>query len=656
MNAPQHLVAPANDCAAREWFTAAELAELALPGLPADKRSLNRRARDERWQSRCDLAGQPLARPRSGRGGGIEFHVSLLPGAARIELAARGIAAGPAPDSPVEPPEASAWRWYEAQSGKTKAEAQFRASVIAEIDLLTQAGMTRSAAVAEASRRHGRSRATVWNWLGLVSGIAPSDRLPALAPRHQGGGKEADIDPELWTIFKSDYLRPEEPTLASCYDRTAEIARERGLSVPSKSAFRRRFEREVPEAVRVLRRKGPEALRRSIPGQRRTVDHLHALEIVNVDGHTFDIAVEAPGTRERVRPVMVAVQDVMSSKILGYCLDLSENSIQTQIAFRQVFENYGIPKAVLLDNGRAFASMRISGGSKTRFRNKVKDDEPTGVLIALSINPKWALPYRGQSKPIERAFRDMCDRIAKHPRAHGCYVGNSVVNKPHNYGKRALPWDEFVALVATGVAEHNSRAGRRGRHYSGRSFDDVFAESYAVAPIRKATPEQLRLALLTSRQVTVNRATGEIALFGNRYWSPAMDEHKGQKVTVRFDPENLHAPIFLYDLAGRYLLTAELLEDNGFDSEAGAKASAKRLADYRKLARRKTEMEMLIEGGELAALQPERMQAPPPEAKVVGMVRPRGRVAAALKPEPQVGDAAVDRIRRAIALRVVEDE
>ena len=42
------------------WFTAAELAELALPGLPADKRSLNRRARDEGWQYRLDGEGKVL--------------------------------------------------------------------------------------------------------------------------------------------------------------------------------------------------------------------------------------------------------------------------------------------------------------------------------------------------------------------------------------------------------------------------------------------------------------------------------------------------------------------------------------------------------------------------------------------------------------------
>ncbi len=75
----------------RDWFTAAELAELALPGLPADKRSINRRAQEERWSVRHDTNGELLVRPRAGRGGGMEFHVALLPPEARLELSRRGL-------------------------------------------------------------------------------------------------------------------------------------------------------------------------------------------------------------------------------------------------------------------------------------------------------------------------------------------------------------------------------------------------------------------------------------------------------------------------------------------------------------------------------------------------------------------------------------
>lgn len=63
---------------AREWFTPAELADLALPGLPADKRSINRRAQEERWSMRTDASGELLVRPRAGRGGGVESASSTM--------------------------------------------------------------------------------------------------------------------------------------------------------------------------------------------------------------------------------------------------------------------------------------------------------------------------------------------------------------------------------------------------------------------------------------------------------------------------------------------------------------------------------------------------------------------------------------------------
>jgi hypothetical protein len=42
--------------------------------------------------------------------------------------------------------------------------------------------------------------------------------------------------------------------------------------------------------------------------------------------------------------------------------------------------------------------------------------------------------------------------------------------------------------------------------YRGRSFDEVFADSYASAPIGKATDEQLRMALLAADQKLVKPA------------------------------------------------------------------------------------------------------------------------------------------------------
>ena len=356
------------DRAPSEWFTAAELAQLALPGLPTDKRGINRLAADEGWASRVDLERKPLARPRKGRGGGVEFHHRLLPGETQVALGARGLLPGktsrPASDG-------TGWAWFERQADKVKEEAEARLALVQEIETLEQGGMTRSAAVAESASRHGKGASTIWSWLNLIRGVAVENRLPALAPRRCGGGKAQEIDPEIWKLFLSDYLRPSAPPLTNAYERTAAIARERDIPIPSERTFRRKLESEVDAKIVILKREGEEALRQSLPAQRRTVAHLHALEHVNIDGHKFDVFVRtAEGTI--VRPMMVAIQDLYSRKIVAWRLGETESSALVRLAFADLFQKFGIPKACTLDNGRGFASKWITGGAESRFRFKIR--------------------------------------------------------------------------------------------------------------------------------------------------------------------------------------------------------------------------------------------------------------------------------------------
>jgi len=97
------------------WFSASDLAALCLPGLPASREGLYLMARREGWDTRVAATGEPLARRRSGKGGGVEYHVSILPAPARIALSARAtkidslapqstprpMVAGPHPDTPA---------------------------------------------------------------------------------------------------------------------------------------------------------------------------------------------------------------------------------------------------------------------------------------------------------------------------------------------------------------------------------------------------------------------------------------------------------------------------------------------------------------------------------------------------------------------------
>ena len=358
-------------------------------------------------------------------------------------------------------------------------------------------------------------------------------------------------------------------------------------------------------------------------------------EAVNVDGHTFDVFVQWKDGRIG-RPVMVGIQDVASRKLLAHRIGETESTLLTRLAFVDLFRDYGIAPHAVMDNGRAFASKALTGGALTRFRFKVRDTDATGVLTALGVTVHWTLPYRGSSKPIERAWRDLCEDIAKHPAVAGAYTGNKPDAKPENYRERAIPIAEFRAHVARRIAAHNARAGRRTEMAKGGSFDDTFAASYAVSPIGKASPEQLRQALLEAVDRRCNKETGAVTLAGNVYWSPDMVELAGEVVTLRFDPDNLHADMHVYRRTGEYFGVAGVTDATGFFDKAGAEKRAKLEKDVRRKVRDAEEAAELLRVDELAALlSGPNSPAPLPEAGVVGPVRHRGNTAAALKPLQQ---------------------
>ena len=311
----------------------------------------------------------------------------------------------------------------------------------------------------------------------------------------------------------------------------------------------------------------------------------HAMELVNIDGHTWDVFVQWPnGTI--ARPYMVAIHDVFSRKFLAHSTGRrTESAVETRLAFARLFERYGVPKSCLMDNGRAFASKWITGGAKSPFRFKIRDEEPLDLLTALGIKIHWAKPYRGQSKPIERMFRDFCDHIAKHPAFAGAYVGNN----PDDYGSRAIPLDQFLAVVEVAFAQYNARLSGRGA----RSIDQVFADSYATAPIGKVTEAMRRLALPAVDHCPTDSKFGSVMLHGNRYWSEELAMISGERVTVRFDPDDLHAPIHVYSRDGRYLCSAPVIEATGFLDVAAAKETRAKIA-----------AEQLLDAAQIAALAP----------------------------------------------------
>ena len=566
----------------KEWFTLVEFAAAQLPGYPASAKGFDKIVLREGWRmntARC--------RKQTGRegGGGFEYHYSLLSETARAKLAFMQAA----PTIPATAASNLLWRQFEALTDDQRATCRKRLDILTTWLDMRSAGIAAAQATAFCEAKFEVARASLYEWRQRVEGKARKDWLAVLAPdsptANGEDAKTAECHPDAWDALAADYLRPEGPKFSSCYRRMKEIAKKKGWApIPAERTLRRHMDVKVPRAVQILSRKGREEAMKLLPAQQRSVAHLVAMQYANTDGHKLDLHVQMPGRDKPTRVYLMAIQDLYSRKILSWALSEAETWEAVRTIIGRMVEEHGIPKRLYMDNGKAFASKKISGGAKRRHRFKITEDEVAGLLKTLGIDGRFVKPYSGQSKPIERGWGDLAEEISKHPDMAGAYTGRSTQHKPENYGKWAVPFDQLEKHVADRIVEHNARIGRRTETAKGRSFDETFAESLAD-PVNLPdfpSPMQRSLWMLTAETVTARKPAGAVHLFGNRYWSRELNQWIGRKLTVRFDPSDLHAAMKVYDPQGRLICDAACIDKTGFDCQAAARDTARAKSDHMK--------------------------------------------------------------------------
>ena len=96
--------------------------------------------------------------------------------------------------------------------------------------------------------------------------------------------------------------------------------------------------------------------------------------------------------------------------------------------------------------------------------------------------------------------------------------------------------------------------------------------------VRKLAPSQAAILLLAAEPSTIDSAgclslkAGKGArLPANRYHNPDLVERYGEPVVVRFDPEDLHGTVHVFDRKGRYICAADCHMPFGFRDTAGSK-------------------------------------------------------------------------------------
>ena len=592
---------------------------------------------DRRARQRAIAEAWPFTTVKLRGGEARLYAVAQLPADVQHALAtlranreAENAAAWNAADAARASAAATAQAEFDRAAGWRKSAAERRAAALLRVAKLREQDPTLnlSGAREAVAGEIGCSVSALQRWARAVQGHARPHWPALLLPEERGAPARVEIHPDAWAAFKRDYLRPEQPSVKSCYRRLKRQAAAHceWLPLPTVRTFERRV-RELSIVTRTLLRQGKEDMERLGPKIERSRIALAALEGVNADGHTFDVAVRFPDGSIG-RPVLVGWQDIASGKLLSYRVGRSETAELVRLSFCDMVRTYGIPQHAYLDNGRAFASKQNSGGVATRHRFKVRAEDPEGVFTRAGVDVHWVTPYNGKAKPIERAWRDLADEAAKRPEFAGAYCGNSPNNKPENYGERAVDYAQFLHVLEDAVREHNARGGRRSQACNGRSFDATFADLYARSTVSKASESQLAMMLLAADVRMVRKGTGDVLLGGNAYWSEALVEHQGAKVEVRFDPEDLHAGVHAFLLDGSYLGFVRCAYQTGFGSSDALAQALRAKKQWRKKAKEAAAAEQAFRAAEHPRPLPAIPDAPLPKAKVIKLHQPKRKPAA----------------------------
>lgn len=571
-------------------FSAAELAAMKLPGLPTTERGVRDMAAREGWSFR-------ESKGRGGkRGTRREFAITALPDDARQALItkllhndvsssagdrlppaavpAAGVShltavsggavsslAAPAGLSIPAPAQLKDWQRQvaEARNSLLAEVKRIGASVGTESAIRNMVRLAAEGGLPEHLRRlvplanakaggEGKrtlSRRSLYRWLGdAKAGFA------ALAPRDAEKLVIPSWAPALMKLRK----RPQGASLSWCLEQMGDEA-------PSYSAARR-FIDKLGNVEKERGRRLPRELKAIRPFVRRSTDHMNPGDCYTADGHTFDAEVAHPAHGKAFRPEITGVLDVATRKCVGWSAGLAESTWAVMDAVRNAVETHGIHALFYVDNG--------SG-----YKNACQAEEFIGFADRVGYEITHSLPYNSQARGIiERAHQTIWVRAAKElPTYMGADMDREAKQKVFKLTRKhiatagssplLMPWTDFLAWCQSKVDAYNARP-----HRSLPKIRDA-----ATGKLRHMSPnEAWEAAIVSGWEPTMPTAherddlfrpcrlakviRGEVRLFNNLYFSPALEEHHGDQVQVGYDIHD-GSRVWVRDLEGRLICVAE---------------------------------------------------------------------------------------------------
>lgn len=553
-----------------EWYTAQELANLRLPSLPTTKRRINSLATRENWNNR----------QRKGRGGGREYHISVLPNAAFNALHGDALEQlkGFNLNLPITPTKKEpVTNEQKAFARRTmvdifeeyriamklpvlKAEASFMdmyAAHLAKNDLSVFSDLIfraiKSCSIQTLRRWRKAVTEDTREGLGLAYGKRKGNSALEKANEGKVGMMIAAIivaHPQLKPGHIRDLVRAEFGTTLKMKNQITGV--EYDVSLPTIRSFERHVAQWRIDNSQVFRKMtNPDGFKNShqmaLGSQSQIADGLNS--VWEIDASPTD-ALCADG-----RYTIYAIIDVWSRRTMFYVSKTAKTDSSLQMVRRAILA-WGVPKIIKTDNGSDFVSHRFSMTLKQ----------------ALEIQHRTCKPYTPEGKPhVERVIKTVQHQLM--PLLPG-YIG-------HNVAERSQIESRKTFAQRLGVDDNKAFAVTM-THSELQAYLDSWAhDKYAQAPhggLNGMTPfakaaswtgEIRRLASERALDLLLAPIAGKdgwryitkkgIKIEGRQYFGSTLELHVGERVFVRHDPEIL-SKVFVFSEAGNFMCEANDFE------------------------------------------------------------------------------------------------
>jgi hypothetical protein len=388
------------------------------------------------------------------------------------------------------------------------------------------------------------SRPTLYRWIDAFK----EGDVKALAPESRGPHALEVIQPGEKDFLLKFLLSPNKPKIS---DAIRECKRYLGdYSVSGPSALRRfvnQFKTNYHDTW-TLCRHGEKAWNdEDAPYQDRDPMLLNVGDVIVGDGHKLNLHVIDPLTGKKKRAILVLFWDWKSTYPLGWEIMFSENIQCIATALRNSVLTLGkIPSNIYIDNGKAFLAKIF-----TR-KIRIEETEIPGMIARLGSRYRRAMPYHGQSKPIERFFLIINDRLE---RRLPSYTGASINDKPpHLLRNESLakqlhsdwtPTCEQLFEIMLQWREEYVDEPRPARQ--GLTARQLFEEGKGAG----LDPKALCFLMMAVEVKSVRRSR---FTFANTDWEgPCLYGYRG-RVIIRYSLSDL-SQIFVFDPSDRFMGT-----------------------------------------------------------------------------------------------------